>query len=151
MEEANYCEVSLKDVENSVKVTEGKAEICFPDSNSVFYNPVQEFNRDLSTAVLRLFSQEFSSNKKAVKRPVNGAEQNEEISHQQVCTSKWQMQSTSGKYCRLNNLSHNKTFFLESAMNESESLLTQHKFHQPCLHQSAKFVLTVKQEHYFGH
>ena len=99
MEEANCCEVSLKDVENSVKVTEGKAEICFPDSNSVFYNPVQEFNRDLSTAVLRLFSQEFSSNKKGVKRPVNGAEQDEELSHQQVCTSELQMQSTSGKYC----------------------------------------------------
>ncbi|XP_015777123.1 PREDICTED: tRNA (guanine(26)-N(2))-dimethyltransferase-like [Acropora digitifera] len=99
MEEANCCEVSLKDVENSVKVTEGKAEICFPDSNSVFYNPVQEFNRDLSTAVLRLFSQEFSSNKKGVKRPVNGAEQDEELSHQQVCTSELQMQSTSDQRC----------------------------------------------------
>ena len=129
MEEANCCKISFKDVENSVKVTEGKAEICFPDSNSVFYNPVQEFNRDLSTAVLRLFSQEFSSNKKAVKRPVNGAEQDEEISYQQVCTSELQMQSISGKYCRLNYLSHNKTFFLETVMNESESFLTQHKFH----------------------
>jgi len=99
MEEANCCEVSLKDVENSVKVTEGKAEICFPDSNSVFYNPVQEFNRDLSTAVLRLFSQEFSSNKKGVKRPVNGAEQDEELSHQEVCTSELQMQSTSDQRC----------------------------------------------------
>lgn len=99
MEEANCCKISFKDVENSVKVKEGKAEICFPDSNSVFYNPVQEFNRDLSTAVLRLFSQEFSSNKKAVKRPVNGAEQDEEISHQQVCTSELQMQSTSDERC----------------------------------------------------
>lgn len=98
MEEANCSEISLKKVESSVKVTEGKAEICFPDSNSVFYNPVQEFNRDLSTAVLRLFSREFSSNKRAVKRPVNGAEQNEEILHQQVCTSEVQTESTSGKY-----------------------------------------------------
>lgn len=30
-----------------VEVTEGRAHILFPDSNEVFYNPVQEFNRDL--------------------------------------------------------------------------------------------------------
>ena len=30
------------------KVTEGKAEILFPVSNGVFYNKVQEFNRDLT-------------------------------------------------------------------------------------------------------
>lgn len=37
-------------------------------------------------------------------------------------------------------------------MNESESksFLTQLKFHLPCLHQSAKFVLTVKQELYLA-
>lgn len=50
-----------------VKVTEGKAEILFPDSNSVFYNPVQEFNRDLSTAVIKLFSQELSSGRRKPK------------------------------------------------------------------------------------
>lgn len=59
--------MSSGEVENGVKVTEGKAEICFPDSNSVFYNPVQEFNRDLSTAVLKLFSKEFSCNRKKIK------------------------------------------------------------------------------------
>jgi len=46
-------------VGNGVKVTEGKAEILFPDSNSVFYNPVQEFNRDLSTAVIKVFLRNF--------------------------------------------------------------------------------------------
>ena len=30
-----------------VKITEGRATILFPSSNEVFYNPVQEFNRDL--------------------------------------------------------------------------------------------------------
>ena len=30
-----------------VKITEGSATILFPNSNEVFYNPVQEFNRDL--------------------------------------------------------------------------------------------------------
>lgn len=30
-----------------VEITEGRASILFPNSNEVFYNPVQEFNRDL--------------------------------------------------------------------------------------------------------
>jgi len=34
-------------------VKEGKAEVLFPSLNDVFYNPVQEFNRDLSTAVIQ--------------------------------------------------------------------------------------------------
>lgn len=29
-------------------VKEGKAAILFPNANEVFYNPVQEFNRDLT-------------------------------------------------------------------------------------------------------
>lgn len=29
-------------------VTEGSAKIAFPSANGVFYNPVQEFNRDLT-------------------------------------------------------------------------------------------------------
>ena len=29
-------------------VREGKAAILFPSANEVFYNPVQEFNRDLT-------------------------------------------------------------------------------------------------------
>jgi len=33
---------------NFTKIKEGKAEILFPDANSVFYNPVQEFNRDIT-------------------------------------------------------------------------------------------------------
>ncbi|XP_002736321.2 tRNA (guanine(26)-N(2))-dimethyltransferase-like [Saccoglossus kowalevskii] len=40
-------------------VTEGKAEILFPSSNEVFYNPVQEFNRDLTIAVIGLYAEEF--------------------------------------------------------------------------------------------
>ena len=30
-----------------VEITEGRARILFPSSNEVFYNPVQEVNRDL--------------------------------------------------------------------------------------------------------
>ncbi|XP_035695287.1 tRNA (guanine(26)-N(2))-dimethyltransferase-like [Branchiostoma floridae] len=39
-------------------VKEGKAEILFPNKNKVFYNPVQEFNRDLTVAVISLFAEE---------------------------------------------------------------------------------------------
>ncbi|XP_072043894.1 tRNA (guanine(26)-N(2))-dimethyltransferase-like isoform X2 [Amphiura filiformis] len=41
-----------------IVVKEGKAEILFPSSNEVFYNPVQEFNRDMSTAVISLYAEE---------------------------------------------------------------------------------------------
>ncbi|XP_015344610.1 tRNA (guanine(26)-N(2))-dimethyltransferase isoform X1 [Marmota marmota marmota] len=37
-------------------VTEGAAKIVFPSSNEVFYNPVQEFNRDLTCAVITEFA-----------------------------------------------------------------------------------------------
>ncbi|KAM7296163.1 tRNA (guanine(26)-N(2))-dimethyltransferase [Ixodes scapularis] len=36
-------------------VTEGRAEVLFPSSHDVFYNPVQEFNRDMSVAVIQEF------------------------------------------------------------------------------------------------
>lgn len=31
----------------TVEITEGRARVVFANSNEVFYNPVQEFNRDL--------------------------------------------------------------------------------------------------------
>uniref|UniRef100_A0A8C5PMH1 tRNA (guanine(26)-N(2))-dimethyltransferase n=1 Tax=Leptobrachium leishanense TaxID=445787 RepID=A0A8C5PMH1_9ANUR len=37
-------------------ITEGKAKVIFPDANQVFYNPVQEFNRDLTCAVITEFA-----------------------------------------------------------------------------------------------
>ncbi|KAI8818491.1 uncharacterized protein EV422DRAFT_169565 [Fimicolochytrium jonesii] len=33
--------------DGQVYITEGAAKIEFPSDNSVFYNPVQEFNRDM--------------------------------------------------------------------------------------------------------
>ncbi|KAL7834152.1 hypothetical protein AOLI_G00291120 [Acnodon oligacanthus] len=39
-------------------VREGKAAILFPNANEVFYNPVQEFNRDLTCAVITEFARE---------------------------------------------------------------------------------------------
>merc|ERR550519_2352089 len=37
-------------------VKEGQAEVLFPSRNDVFYNPVQEFNRDLSISVIQTYA-----------------------------------------------------------------------------------------------
>jgi tRNA (guanine26-N2/guanine27-N2)-dimethyltransferase len=42
--------------EDFAQVTEGKATILFPKDH-VFYNPVQQFNRDLTIAVIRTWSE----------------------------------------------------------------------------------------------
>ncbi|XP_049733025.1 tRNA (guanine(26)-N(2))-dimethyltransferase isoform X1 [Elephas maximus indicus] len=39
-----------------ITITEGAAKIAFPSANEVFYNPVQEFNRDLTCAVITEFA-----------------------------------------------------------------------------------------------
>ncbi|XP_068622642.1 tRNA (guanine(26)-N(2))-dimethyltransferase isoform X2 [Battus philenor] len=45
-------------------IKEGQAEICLK-SEKVFYNPVQEFNRDLSIAVLSVFIEDYKNEKLA--------------------------------------------------------------------------------------
>ena len=40
-------QVKQFDQNSHVEIQEGRARILFPSSNEVFYNPVQEFNRDL--------------------------------------------------------------------------------------------------------
>lgn len=40
-------------------VHEGKAKMTFPNSNGVFYNPVQVFNRDLSVAAIQVYTDEL--------------------------------------------------------------------------------------------
>lgn len=45
-------------------VKEGRAEVNFPKaSNQVFYNPIQEFNRDLSISVLNTYSRTIENKK----------------------------------------------------------------------------------------
>ncbi|EGD83555.1 hypothetical protein PTSG_12138 [Salpingoeca rosetta] len=57
-----------------VKITEGEATILFPSSDEVFYNPVQVFNRDLSTCVITAFAEQYlnerseKARKKLVRR-----------------------------------------------------------------------------------
>lgn len=45
-------------------VTEGAATIIFPSANEVFYNPVQQFNRDLSVLAIRAWSKTFIHEKR---------------------------------------------------------------------------------------
>ncbi|XP_071954596.1 tRNA (guanine(26)-N(2))-dimethyltransferase-like [Antedon mediterranea] len=44
-------------------VKEGTSEILFPKSNEVFYNPVQEFNRDISSLVISLHASQVLKKK----------------------------------------------------------------------------------------
>ncbi|XP_030052796.1 tRNA (guanine(26)-N(2))-dimethyltransferase isoform X2 [Microcaecilia unicolor] len=37
-------------------ITEGRAKVIFPTANEVFYNPVQQFNRDLTCAIVAEFA-----------------------------------------------------------------------------------------------
>ncbi|XP_071442282.1 tRNA (guanine(26)-N(2))-dimethyltransferase [Hetaerina americana] len=59
---------STNTVNDNLVIGEGKAEILLSPSKKVFYNPVQEFNRDLSVAVLRLFFEDYDRKWKRNKR-----------------------------------------------------------------------------------
>ncbi|KAG5460707.1 MAG: LOW QUALITY PROTEIN: tRNA methyltransferase, partial [Olpidium bornovanus] len=67
------------DVDGYVEITEGKATILFPKGNEVFYNPVQEFNRDMSIAAIRTWDklrrqevEEKRAKHRAYKMPAAG-------------------------------------------------------------------------------
>ncbi|XP_065220362.1 tRNA (guanine(26)-N(2))-dimethyltransferase isoform X1 [Planococcus citri] len=72
----NQCERRMAEPNNE-SITEGKASVF--KGKSIFYNPVQEFNRDMSVAALTVFAEEFKNTpqKKTVKRPfTDNAEKN---------------------------------------------------------------------------
>lgn len=60
-------------------IKEGQAEICLT-TDKVFYNPVQEFNRDLSIAVLTVFTADYKAEKiaKAEQKAKNKKDDNTE-------------------------------------------------------------------------
>ena len=45
--------------------TENTSHILLPSTNEAFLNPIQEFNRDLSVACIRTWSQQLDQSKKA--------------------------------------------------------------------------------------
>ncbi|KAK9336879.1 N2,N2-dimethylguanosine tRNA methyltransferase-domain-containing protein [Lipomyces starkeyi] len=51
-----------------ILLTEGRATVLYENENQVFYNPVQQFNRDLSTCAIRAWSEEYTEQKTAAKR-----------------------------------------------------------------------------------
>ncbi|KAI8812146.1 N2,N2-dimethylguanosine tRNA methyltransferase [Cladochytrium replicatum] len=54
--------------DGKVHVKEGQAEVIFSDPDAVFYNPVQEFNRDLSIAILNVFGDILAGEKVACEK-----------------------------------------------------------------------------------
>ncbi|KAK7870637.1 hypothetical protein R5R35_009133 [Gryllus longicercus] len=62
-------------------IQEGKAEILIPESKNVFYNPVQEFNRDLSIAALTVLAKEHFQKleEKKIEEVSNKTEMSNEI------------------------------------------------------------------------
>ncbi|KAI8055218.1 N2,N2-dimethylguanosine tRNA methyltransferase-domain-containing protein [Syncephalis plumigaleata] len=55
---------STDSTDNYHPITEGKATILFPNTNEVFYNPVQQFNRDMSIAAIKTWGSEYLVNPK---------------------------------------------------------------------------------------
>ena len=49
----------LMPMEGYSEICEGEAKALFPDAGDVFYNPVQEFNRDVSIAVIKTFGEDY--------------------------------------------------------------------------------------------
>jgi tRNA (guanine26-N2/guanine27-N2)-dimethyltransferase len=56
------------DIEEFSIITEGKSSILFPKTNAVFYNNVQQFNRDMSVAAIRTWSESFLEEKEKKAR-----------------------------------------------------------------------------------
>lgn len=55
-------------VDGTSIVSEGSAKILFPPGNAVFYNPVQQFNRDLSTLGIRAWSRLYLKEKERKRK-----------------------------------------------------------------------------------
>ncbi|KAF8475742.1 N2,N2-dimethylguanosine tRNA methyltransferase-domain-containing protein [Kalaharituber pfeilii] len=49
-------------------ITEGKATILFPGGGEVFYNPIQNFNRDLSVLAIKCFGKQWLEDKDKRRR-----------------------------------------------------------------------------------
>jgi tRNA (guanine26-N2/guanine27-N2)-dimethyltransferase len=69
----------MTDADKYTVISEGKANILFPKENQVFYNPVQQFNRDLSVTCIRAWSEIWAEEKaKKNKKRKRDEKENEE-------------------------------------------------------------------------
>ena len=71
---------NMEDHETLTEVKEGSAVVLYPASESVFYNPVQQFNRDLSILAIKqflvIYKREYGSRMDAsskMGKGINGA------------------------------------------------------------------------------
>lgn len=63
--EAQHVVMQSFDVPEGFKLhTENSASILLPDTADAFLNPVQEFNRDLSVACIRVWSEDLDQRRK---------------------------------------------------------------------------------------
>ncbi|KAJ3092738.1 tRNA methyltransferase 1 [Quaeritorhiza haematococci] len=75
---------SSGDTQNGTTIIrEGQAEIVFSNANEVFYNEVQEFNRDLSTAIINVWSERFLEGKRQKAELKKAAKKKEEDAREQ--------------------------------------------------------------------
>ncbi|CCE61256.1 hypothetical protein TPHA_0A01730 [Tetrapisispora phaffii CBS 4417] len=73
-------------------ITEGKANILFPKTETVFYNPIQQFNRDLSVTCIKAWDNLYGSklppsiniNNKRVKNQNTEKENDEPVANEEI-------------------------------------------------------------------
>lgn len=56
------------------KVTEGKATLLYPETEEVFYNPIQQFNRDISVLGIRAWTSLYRQSKKRKRTEIENDE-----------------------------------------------------------------------------
>ncbi|KAL1925616.1 uncharacterized protein VTP21DRAFT_499 [Calcarisporiella thermophila] len=85
----NMSNVPTSSLNKYIPVTEGKATILFPKSNEVFYNPVQQFNRDMSIAAIRTWNMMFTEERRvqAEKKRIKKLQQKNEQEKQTTADS----------------------------------------------------------------
>lgn len=84
-------------------IHEGKAKIIFPNSNEVFYNPVQVFNRDLSVACIQVYTEElFPLTAKFKKKRKTGGSENKKTVDEENETIPNAGKSLEGKVSKIN-------------------------------------------------
>ncbi|KAH3672188.1 hypothetical protein WICMUC_004417 [Wickerhamomyces mucosus] len=65
-------------------VEEGKAKILFPKKEDVFYNPIQQFNRDLSTAAIRAWAELYGNKLIQPKKRKTDSEEPKELEKHEI-------------------------------------------------------------------
>jgi tRNA G26 N,N-dimethylase Trm1 len=66
VEETNQQQEKSIILDEDTIIKEGKASILFPKGNMVFYNPVQEVNRDLSIMAIKLYLEQLAVERKEI-------------------------------------------------------------------------------------